>query len=412
DSGDGSLRQALLDICAGSTITFADDFTIYLDAYLTVGRSMTIDGSGVDLILSGDAGVLDDDSDNVSIMIIETQDPYDDQDLERPVTLNALTFADGYAQAEEDPMYDGVTAGFAGGALLVRGYENLTLSNSTFRNNQSVSQGGAIYGEGTMEIDNSTFVGNYAEWDGGAMTTYVADVTLRNSTMSNNTSGGDAAGYMAITSDVAIINSTIVSNTANLLEEALDESGAGLNHSGYRLSATIERSIIAGNRWYDGATYRWDDCDPNLGDGFSVTIDGGYNLFGADGGCPADADTTQEIEQTTLFTTVLAALDVVSATGSAGGIAYVHTPYNDSPAVDAAGSDCEATDQRGLSRPQGDACDIGAVEMAVAELSVTTSVTPTAVAAGDPITYTVTVTNEGSAAATDVVITLTLPSGV
>jgi hypothetical protein len=50
-----------------------------------------------------------------------------------------------------------------------------------------------------------------------------------------------------------------------------------------------------------------------------------------------------------------------------GGPTLTHLPPVDSPALDAAGTaGCPDADQRGVTRPQGPACEIGAVEVAVA----------------------------------------------
>jgi len=48
-----------------------------------------------------------------------------------------------------------------------------------------------------------------------------------------------------------------------------------------------------------------------------------------------------------------------------GGPTDTHALIKGSPGVDAApvDSDCPATDQRGIARPQGGGCDIGAFEL-------------------------------------------------
>jgi len=53
DSGAGTLRQALVDICANGTITFADDYTITLSSTLNVGKNVTIDGGNHAVVLDG-----------------------------------------------------------------------------------------------------------------------------------------------------------------------------------------------------------------------------------------------------------------------------------------------------------------------------------------------------------------------
>ena len=54
---------------------------------------------------------------------------------------------------------------------------------------------------------------------------------------------------------------------------------------------------------------------------------------------------------------------------SNGGITRTFLPRHDSAAIDnGTGAGCPATDQRGLPRPQGAACDIGAVEVQPTDL--------------------------------------------
>jgi hypothetical protein len=56
DSGAGSLRQAISDICDGGVIGFDGDYTIYLDPTLNITRSLTINDSGRSITIRGDSG--------------------------------------------------------------------------------------------------------------------------------------------------------------------------------------------------------------------------------------------------------------------------------------------------------------------------------------------------------------------
>ena len=77
--------------------------------------------------------------------------------------------------------------------------------------------------------------------------------------------------------------------------------------------------------------------------GGNIGTDGSCNLIAA-GDQPATAP-------------LLGALD------DNGGPTQTHALLGGSPAIDAAGAAaCPATDQRGVSRPQGAACDAGAYE--------------------------------------------------
>ena len=55
-----------------------------------------------------------------------------------------------------------------------------------------------------------------------------------------------------------------------------------------------------------------------------------------------------------------------------GGATPTHALLPDSPAIDAAASlNCPPTDQRGVARPQGPRCDIGAFEAVYETMSLT-----------------------------------------
>jgi uncharacterized repeat protein (TIGR01451 family) len=98
-----------------------------------------------------------------------------------------------------------------------------------------------------------------------------------------------------------------------------------------------------------------------------------------------------------------------------GGATPTHALLPGSPAIDK-GDDtsCPTTDQRGLPRPQGAACDIGAYEFgATADLSISKARQGFgSVAAGDRITYTLTITNAGpTTPITATVVDTWAPSG-
>jgi Ca2+-binding RTX toxin-like protein len=85
-----------------------------------------------------------------------------------------------------------------------------------------------------------------------------------------------------------------------------------------------------------------------------------YNLFGHDGNAGVegfDPGPTDIVPSAPLSAILLALADN-------GGATFTHALAIDSPALDAspADTDCLPTDQRGVPRPQGAACDIGAFE--------------------------------------------------
>ena len=106
---------------------------------------------------------------------------------------------------------------------------------------------------------------------------------------------------------------------------------------------TVQNSIIADNSTYS--------CQVEGSPAVAVLTSLGNNVF-TDGSCGA-----------------IGSDQVVVNTGLAlladnGGPTLTHALLAGSPALDAAdGVSCPATDQRGVVRPQGDGCDIGAFEL-------------------------------------------------
>ena len=90
-----------------------------------------------------------------------------------------------------------------------------------------------------------------------------------------------------------------------------------------------------------------------------------------------------------------------------GGETWTRALLANSPAIDQGdNSSCPALDQRGLSRPQGLACDIGAYEFGdAADLALTVAVSPDPVGLGEPMTYTAVISNLGPMTATAVQLT-------
>ena len=209
---------------------------------------------------------------------------------------------------------------------------NVTLTNSTFVDNEAGSVAGALLAR-EADVSTSTFAGNQAGLSGGAVATF-RETTLSTSTFTDNHTGsGGGALYFGSNEDqVAIVDSTITDNTAD---------GAGQQISVLDATLTLERSVVAG----DGGAA----CELPL-DRDGQIVSNGYNLF-VDDSCDVDAGSD-----------VIGEDPMLGDLGDHGGDTQVRLPAEGSPVVDAAGDGCEGEDQRGVSRPQGEACDIGAVE--------------------------------------------------
>ena len=81
-----SLRQAITDVCAGGTVTFSGDTSIYLNSRLLLAKGLTIDGGVYTVKISGDSG--NDGSRNVQVFNVTTG---------TTVTLSHLNIVSGTA---------------------------------------------------------------------------------------------------------------------------------------------------------------------------------------------------------------------------------------------------------------------------------------------------------------------------
>ena len=220
----------------------------------------------------------------------------------------------------------------------------VTMIDSTLSNNRAKGGGGGIYNDGsftTMTLTNSTISGNTAVLQGGGIYNQDGTVTLTNSTISGNTATGDGGGIYNLgeTAVLTSTNSTIAGNTAGGL-------GGGIRNAA--ATTQLLNTIIARNTAPTGP-----DCS-----GLPTSM--GYNIIGDDTGCgmaPATGD-------------MLNVDPMLKPLRPNGGPTDTHALRRASPALDAIPVDgCNdadgvpvATDQRGLARPQGPACDIGSYE--------------------------------------------------
>src|SRR6185503_17258396 len=221
DSGAGTLRDAVANVCSGSTITFnlagAGPHTITLTTgELAVTKNVTINtNSGESITVSGN---------NAS----------------RVFNINS-----------------GKTASIIG----------LTLTGG------SATNGGAVINDGTLTIVNSTLSGNTATADGGAISTTATgtSLTLINTTISGNNAAGSGGGVMVLGGTMTSINSTITNNFADNDNNATGTGGGIAASAG---TTTLKNTIVAGNFNEDGASDAADDI--------SGTVDpaSSFNLIG------------------------------------------------------------------------------------------------------------------------------------
>jgi hypothetical protein len=226
-----------------------------------------------------------------------------------------------------------------GGGIRSEGNGQLTLERvAVHDNNVGTDNAVSAFGSGIYKGTGSLIVTDSAIYDNGSDTPgtnfrgggiYLEDASadIENTTISGNQARTDGGGIHNDKGNAATLAfDTITGNTA-------PSAGGIEDPSHYRIRSSIVAANNGGN-CQDGSSQ---DQGGNVGDATC-----GFNL-------PSDALVTDPL------------------LGALGGVQVpVMEPLAGSPALDRAVGPCPATDARGVSRPQGAACDSGAAERPVA----------------------------------------------
>ncbi|HYU61670.1 MAG TPA: choice-of-anchor Q domain-containing protein, partial [Solirubrobacterales bacterium] len=249
-------------------------------------------------------------------------------------------------------------AGGEGGGIYVDSGASATLDKSTLAQNSAGNNGGGIAVYGSVTVTESTFSGNEAG-NGGGIYNNQGTATITNSTFSGNKANTDGGGLAVAgpSGTTTLMHVTVAGNSAHNF--GLTGDGGGLRiYSGANI--TLNSSLIADNSV--ASPGQGPDC---FG---AVTTSNGRNLVEDTTGCTglAGGDLTGQDP-------------ALSPLANNGGPTKTRAIAATSPAIDAAGPGCPppATDQRGVTRAQGAACDIGAFERESAPVGTTIAVDTT-----------------------------------
>jgi CSLREA domain-containing protein len=203
----------------------------------------------------------------------------------------------------------------------------VTFRRAAVVGNTNTSNGGGIDANtvASLTLDQTTVSGNQGSDGGGIYTANPATIT--NSTISGNTATGLGGGFYNESGTTNIVNSTIASNTA-----PADSGGGIANFS----TTNVRNTIVANNSGGDCDSF---DLPTSQGNNLETASICGFNQPTDRHGDPLLGPLTNN-----------------------GGTTQTHALNGASPAVNA-GASCPTTDQRGVPRPQGAACDIGAYEL-------------------------------------------------
>jgi predicted outer membrane repeat protein len=354
DGGAGSLRQAIADVCDGETIDFAaglaNQTIVLTSAELSITRTVTITNPNAPgLAVSG----------NNARRVFNIQSS-------GVATLSQLSVVSG-------------TADFGGG---INNYGTLTVRASSLAGNSSANYGGGIFNMGSLTVQASSLAGNSAYYSGGGIFN-AGTLTVQASALTGN-SAQDGGGIYSM--------DTLTVQVSSLAGNSASNVGGGIFTNGG--TAIVQASTFSGNsasNYYGGGIYNelgMLTVQASTFSGNSATESGGgiYNagtlaltdaiiansLSGGD--CRnwgiISANDHNLIESTGgdacdltdgAGGSLIGVDPLLSALGSYGGGTQTFALLPGSPAIDA-GANCLAADQRGVARPVGAACDIGAFE--------------------------------------------------
>ncbi|MFP5380102.1 MAG: choice-of-anchor Q domain-containing protein, partial [Vicinamibacteria bacterium] len=321
-------------------------------------------------------------------------------------TGGALTLGFGRGATIERTRFIGNVTGGNGGAIKAAGG---LITDSYFSRNRAL-RGGAVTTEAlALEVRRSTFEGNEAGDYGGAFSVeYSSPVTFTNVTITGNRAASQGGGlaYSSHSHPFTLQNVTIADNHAGW-------RGGGLWFYVSGHEVRLRNTIVARNT--SGST-NW----PDLGSDGKAYTSQGYNLIGNRKNAPYTPAATD------IAGTDAAPIDPrLGPLAGYGGATPTRALLDGSPAIDAGhpmtpGSDplaCAATDQRGFARPgAGSAgCDIGAFERTTLPgpaLAVGKTQTDGVVYVGQPVTYRITLVNNGDEPVTGIVATDQAPPGL
>jgi hypothetical protein len=277
--------------------------------------------------------------------------------------------------------------GSCGGGIYIANTHIVTLNDCVIKNN-TADEGGGICNSGQLTMNRCTVSGNTARFDGGGIANgpvgffnnsadgpapipVLGSMSLTNCTISGNkllegiisevegyAGGGPIAGAgggIYNSGHMELLNCTIANNSAG---SAPDSIGGGFANTSL-LTAIFKNTIVADNTAGNSTTN-------NGANGLdAVIISQGHNL---------DSEDSCGFNQPTDLINTDPLLGPLQDNG--GPTFTCALPVN-SPAVDTGdNSGAPATDQRGVSRPQGITVDIGAYELEGGRLLTSTETHP------------------------------------
>ena len=315
-------------ICAG---------TYSISSRLQVTKSLTIRGAGARTTTL-------DGLESSQILMIHDNNLTPGSGNEITVVIDSIGFINGRA-TQIGSLGECEDGNRCGGAIFVESESQIDITDSHFKNNYADFVGGAVgrlignYQTVPSTITNSSFESNTANFDGGGVATLFGfGLVIESSTFyGNETLSRSAAAVIANFADATINNSTFVNNVG--------PNGTSVLYGGI----TINHSILA-------------QSNPSMIPvcNNQQTANGNRGNLVTDNSCPNLTATYPASPATNSAIVSFADLKL-------GELAYRGNATKTVPLLSGSvalnfWNGCTGTDQIGISRPQGSSCDVGAYE--------------------------------------------------
>jgi len=279
--------------------------------------------------------------------------------------------------------YQNTTDG-VGGGMFNRGNSDPTLTNVTFYGN-TANFGGGMHNEPSTPGNNSdpsltnvTFEGNFANYGAGIYATN-SHMVINGALIINNYAYETGAAIFAqMYSDFQMTNATIGGNNQTIGFSATD--GGTIAIRSYSNPTLTNVTILGNGANYYSALYVTENSHPMLKNTL-ITGNSGVDECYYDGTSSPNAASSynliSDIPNNCGLTNGING-NLIGVTPSMGplqdngGPTKTYAFLAGSRGVnEGTNSGCPATDQRGVTRPQGGTCDIGAVEMEILSATAT-----------------------------------------
>ncbi|MYD08423.1 MAG: hypothetical protein F4X02_00135 [Chloroflexi bacterium] len=318
-------------------ITFTEDITLSMPLPPITG-TITIEGGGHTISGDNEVPIFVVAGGRLTINNLTLSEGYARDSSSAPAHAGALRAHSGAVIVVNRSVFKGNRSDQFGGAISIQS-SRLTVNGSSFLRNRARVFGGAIsVNDGQWAVKNSSFIHNRAE-DGGAIFLGLGNGDVRNSSFIANSA--DRGGAVA-TTDWSLAASLVSSSTTlthvTIVKNYARKAGSGIAIHGDYVNFQMRNSIVAGKPLRADSPARM--CAGPLKENLGNFIE--------DGSCGSRAGGDPMLAEMTGSPAYFAQLD-------------------GSPTLDAADARfCLETDQLGTPRPQGEGCDIGAIESTTA----------------------------------------------